>query len=279
MTGITTDEVLARVAQLPSLPAVVVDLLERLNDERITAPVLARKIGEDQALAAKALRVANSPFYGMAGRIATIQEAIVALGLGNVRALVMAAAVRGQFALAHLGWFDSSGFWKHTIAVALCARVLARRAGENPEAAFTAGLLHDIGRLVLVTAFQDEYRAVLAAASQRACSLREAEREVLGLDHTVAGAALAARWKFPKATEAAVLGHHAPDAAPARLTDIVHLADLTCHSLDRGDSGADAVASASPGAWSRLGLRDETFQECLAETQVLIRDASLFAAG
>ncbi|MEW5770237.1 MAG: HDOD domain-containing protein [Pseudomonadota bacterium] len=251
MTPLTMDEVLANIQRMPSLPVIVGDLIKALDDEETGIDQLAEGIAKDQTLAARALRVANSPFYGTQHKVASIHDAIVILGFRAVGSLVTAASITGYFAPPPGVAFNLASFWRHGIGTALCARALARDAGVDPESAFTAGLLHDIGALVLLTAEPKRYAKVLAHRERNDSFRIEAEREVLGVDHAQAGEALASRWRFPSEIVRAVALHHAPDAG---LADVVHAADVLAHALDLAGDPLARVPTPCPGAWRRLGL-------------------------
>ena len=155
------------LADLPSLPAVVMELLGSIDQEDVDISVLAKKVSHDQALTAKTLRLANSSAYGLQVKVTTIQQAITFLGFQTTRNLIIAAAVTGCFPEGQCAGFDDKAFWRHSIATAACAKVLARRMRFNQDYAFTAGLLHDIGRLVLVSSFPALYAQAIAARKER----------------------------------------------------------------------------------------------------------------
>lgn len=257
--------VVANLEKLPALPEVVMDLLDYLQQANVDAGKVAQKIARDPALAARLLRVANSSFYGLQGRVATVNDALVVLGLRAARALVTAAAVINHIeTLADGG--DRRAFWRHSGATALCARSLARLTGANPEGAYTAGLLHDIGRIALLVRFPGECRNVRAWRDRQDAYLLDAEREVLGFDHAQVGGALARLWKFPPEIEIAIAGHHTPAEQPATsLSDIVHVADILAHALDFFGAEDDPIPCLSHLVWRRLGLDWIQIKQLLAE--------------
>lgn len=268
MSPLDPARVVAAVHQLPSLPAVVVELLQSVDRSDVDAKELAAKMALDQALAAKALRIANSPFYGLQSKVASIQDATVILGLRQVRSLVTAAAVTGAFQGRDTGEFDPRRFWQHCVGVALCARALAPEARVPEEAAFTAGLLHDIGRLVLVTCFPAEYQEVSAYRKKHDCFVIVAERDVLGLDHCMVGKALAERWHFAPSIQDAVAFHHAPEEALATsLAGVVHVADVMAHALDLCPREEELVPPLSEVVWNRLGIPWPRFKELLGTVE------------
>jgi putative nucleotidyltransferase with HDIG domain len=255
MNTIEHDEVLRRIHNLPSLPTVVMELLASMDQDDVNIDALSQKITQDQALTAKTLRLANSSFYGMANQVTTIHEAIVILGFRTVRSLATTAALIGSFAGRTHTSFNVTPFWRHAIAAAVCARELAGHLNLNPEYAYTAGLLHDIGRLVLVTQFQPNYEATMAYRVEHDCSLLEAEHAVLGIDHAVVGDVLTRHWKFPEAMQQAVARHHAPlTQGMQALSLLILAADAIAHALDLSGDMDDLVPTVPAGLWKELGL-------------------------
>lgn len=275
MNRLASEQLVGGVQDLPSLPAVVLELLGDIDQEDVDISVLARKVSLDQALTAKTLRLANSPAFGLQVKVGTIQQAITFLGFQATRKLITAAALSGSFPTGRCPGFDDQAFWRHSIATAACARALARRIRFNQDLAFTAGLLHDIGRLVLVTAQPDAYREVLAWRAVHSCEWREAERAVLGLDHVDAGVALAGHWQFSDAMRQAIAWHHAPETPGAgMLAAIVHVADAIVHALDLSGEAADVVPRVSSVAWDAMGLNEEAYLHLFRETETQFGELS-----
>jgi len=232
------DVLLARIAQLRPLPQAVMALQAVLQDEGASVADCAARIRQDPALTARLLRLANSAFYGVPGRVAGIDDAVQLIGLRSLRLLAMTAAVTLQFQ-APAGaarWLDA--FWRHALAVAHLAQGLAERRGLPVERAYVAGLLHDIGRLVLRTAAPD---VTTHAAFD-------------GADHAAVGAAVARHWHLPEAVAEAVAVHHQPPAgggAPT-LVDVVHVADALAHGLGYGYDQREHAPVIDAAAWQRL---------------------------
>ena len=269
MMLLSVDDVVGRLQDLPSLPAVVMELLTSIDQEDVDISVLARKVSHDQALTAKTLRLANSSTYGLQVKVTTIQQAIAFLGFQTTRKLITAAAVTGCFSAGQCAGFDDKAFWRHSIATAACARVLARHLRFNQDYAFTAGLLHDIGRLVLVSTYPRRYADVIAWRRARDCELIEAERAVLGLDHVMAGIALAERWNFSETLRLGIAWHHEPERAGAGfLATIVHVANAIVHALDVAGEVNDLVPPVSPVAWDALGLTEDAYLHVFRETEL-----------
>jgi putative nucleotidyltransferase with HDIG domain len=265
---------------LPSLPAVVMELLDSIDKEDIDVSVLARKVSHDQALTAKTLRLANSSLYGLQVKMTTIQQAITFLGFQTTRSLIMAAAVTGCFPAGQCPGFDDRAFWRHSVATAACARVLARRMRFNQDYAFTAGLLHDIGRLVLVTRFPQQYAQVLAERAGTDRELLDAERALLGTDHVAAGVALAQHWNFSGTMLQAIAHHHDPETTGAGfLATIVHVANAIAHALDLAGEEMELVPAVSSVAWTALGLGEESYLHVFRETELQFEEMSTILAA
>jgi putative nucleotidyltransferase with HDIG domain len=226
---------------LPTMPVLLVRILAVVDGERSSVRDLVDVIQRDQALTARVLRLANSGFFGYARQVASLARAVMLLGFSTVRNLALGVkvwetlAVDRGLSLAHL--------WAHSAFVAAAARHIAQRTrtGE-PEEVFTAGLLHDVGRVILTLRFADKYAAVCDGPP---AELIERERAAFGFDHAQAGAWLAEAWELPVAIAETAERHHRPIAVRAPLTTpvIVGVANRLVHWTDLGgDGGVDARA-------------------------------------
>jgi putative nucleotidyltransferase with HDIG domain len=275
MNRLTPEQLAAGVQDLPSLPAVVMELLSSIEQEDIDISVLAKKVSYDQALTAKTLRLANSSTYGLQVKVTTIQQAITFLGFQTTRNLITAAAITGCFPSGRCEGFHDKAFWRHSIATAACARALARRMRFNQDIAFTAGLLHDIGRLVLVTGHPDAYAQVVAWHAQHGGDWQDAEQAILGIDHVDAGVALADHWNFSSTMRQAIAYHHAPDIHGAGfLAAIVHVANAIVHALDLAGEDDELVPRVSSVAWDAMGLNEEAYLHLFRETELQFGEMS-----
>jgi HD-like signal output (HDOD) protein len=250
-----------RLGQLPTLPFVVERIIAMAERPETSAEDLGRIIEKDQVLAAKVLRLANSPFYGFPARIASVSHAVVVLGLNVVKGLTLGATI---FDLMKDAGMDH--LWRHSLGVAMTARILAKHAGQrNTEEVFVAGLLHDLGKVVLCAKMPDLARAAADAARARDLSMQEAEQEVLGLTHADIAGWLAESWHLPIVLKEPMMFHHHPALARVapKQTAIVHVADILVKAMGCGSSGDELVPALSPDAWQTVGLRDETLDACL----------------
>lgn len=267
------DDIIRHIRDLPSLPAVVLELLASLEQEDIDVHALAEKITLDQSLTAKTLRLANSSFYGMQQKITTIQQAMSVLGLHSVRTLVTACSVTGSFQPVPGLQFDFPAFWRHALGTAVCSRALALRLGQNADAAFTAGLLHDLGSLVLATSRPLQYGAVQDWQRQHDCDRSTAELAVFGVSHSAIGGALAAYWKFPQSIQDAVAGHHLEaGSAGGALSHTVYLASLLAHGLDLSGEADDQVTAPDAAVWQAVTLDRDGWMDLFASCERQFQD-------
>lgn len=266
MRHLATEQVLAAVSALPSLPAVVSELMADLQSDGINLDVLAAKIAMDPALTARLLHLANSSFYGLPRQVDNVTDAVTLLGLRNVRSLVTAAAIMGKLPLDAGSAIGFGSYWRHGIATALCAQKIAGVLGLDPDRAYVAGLLHDIGRLVLASQFARTYRSTLEHHVCRGVPLVHAERLELGLDHAMVGSALAAHWKFPESIRLVIAEHHNSERADLDpMVGVVHLSNEMARALEHAHSDGDRLGAIPCDAWQRLGLTE--FDVCTIFTQ------------
>ena len=276
MTSISSVEINQKIHLLPSLPTIVMELLATMERENVDVGDLTDKIAKDQALTAKTLRLANSSFYGMARQITTIHDAITLLGFRTVRNLATTSALIGLFNQSKDSHFDIAPFWRHALACAICAKELAPHLHVDPDQAYAAGLLHDIGRLVLVTQFQPQYESAMAYRATHDCRLVEAERVELGLTHAWVGELVARQWKLPQVIELAIAGHH--DASISEMpaaTFVVLAADVIAHALDLSNDPFDLIPSIPEGFVEKLCIGEKALFQVFDSAERQFSAASL----
>lgn len=254
MTALRREKIVSGLKRLPALPVVVRELLASFTKEDFDVGHIARQIAQDQALSARVLRVANSSFYGLQSRVATIHEAVVVLGFRAMRSMVLAVSMNNALHVDQCRGFDLPGYRRHSVATSMAAFYLADMAGCNRDLAFTAGLLHDLGQLALAANFPGEYAEALDYRAHHDCFITLAERDVLGLDHAEVGGLLAEAWHFPEVLRQALADHHEPAAATANsLANLMHVADVTAHALGLAQSAQEMVMPLDRTAWLRIG--------------------------
>lgn len=267
---------------LPPLPAVVVRVMQTINDPTTSASDLNRLISSDQAIASKVLRLVNSSYYGFPRRITTITHAVVILGFNTVRNLVTSLGVFNSFdGDGTPTALDRNAFWAHSIGTAVAASVIAKRKAiptKLAEEVFVGGLLHDIGKLFLDQYFPDQYAISIKLARAAKISIWDSEKTALGVGHALVGKRIAEKWNLPPSLTSMVTLHHQPAFAKDHfeITAIVHAADRIAHKLKLGFAGDDLVPTLAPEVQQWLALPPATWESIEAETMQKFEDAKEF---
>jgi HD-like signal output (HDOD) protein len=254
-----------RLGELPTLPEVVQKIVSMSTRPDTSAEDLGCLIEKDQVLAAKVLRLANSPFYGFPSRIASVSHAVALLGFNAVKSLTLCATAFGMMEAAGM-----LPLWRHSLGVAIMAQVLASRMSvKQTDEVFVAGLLHDLGKVVLHVKAPELTAQIEHKARERDQAIRDLEQEVLGVTHDEIGGWLAEAWRLPTSLKESLSCHHKPTlAAYAKLqAAIVHVADLLVTAMGLSGSPDDLVPPLSQPAWELVGLDDESLVTCLAQAE------------
>ena len=269
---------------LPFSPALL-DRLFRLTGEGGASPLdtIAAAIAEDQGLSTRVLAMANCAFYGLQSQVRSVSRAVAVLGLREVRALVLALGMHGLAGRRPLPpGFDLSRHLEHQLAVAQAAMALARCGGAmNPDDAFTAGVLHDLGKLITALYRPDDWQAQADLVAREHLPWHEAESRHFGLDHGLIGAMVLRSWNLPDSLTEPVNWHHAPEAAPPPREPgyLVGCADACVRRLAADpDPGTDPGTEPDPAVLARLGLTEAAALFAVAQA-LAARDPALFAAA
>ncbi|GAB6058306.1 HDOD domain-containing protein [Desulfonatronum parangueonense] len=242
--------------ELVSLPAILTQILEAINNPLSSSTCLAEVISRDQGLAARLLKMANSPYYGFPGRVDTISRAVTIVGTQQLSMLAMGAMIVTKVQEIPSDLMDMESYWKHCIACGIGARVLvgSRRPG-NPEMFFVAGLLHSIGHLVLMKYFPTQSRYALFESRKRNVPLTVMEKELFGFDHSWFGGAILKRWKFPPQLEQAVRYQYAPLKAASSIdVTMVHIAGILAKGMEPGWKHGYPLPPLDCKAWDLVRL-------------------------
>jgi putative nucleotidyltransferase with HDIG domain len=254
-----------RLKRLPTLSEVAIKALQIIDSEEVDLRRLEAVIVRDQGLVARILRIANSPFYGVARSVSTVRESIILLGVQTVRNVIATAAVIEIFPESNNDRFDRLQFWGHSLRTAVACQVLAAEVDVEPDMAFCAGLLHDIGRLVMDTCFPDLFGKALQVREEQNSHYSAAEVEIFGFDHASVGGSVAEYWSFPVEIQEAIARHHSPDMeGGSRLVAVVHIGDAIARALGCNDEDHDTVAPISDTAWQSLGLEGDRLSALIA---------------
>lgn len=253
MTPPSLAELSSHAEALPSLLEVVNHLMRSLKDESADVDTLAQHINSDPAIVARLLAAANSVASGLSTRIYSAKQAFMVLGADRVTSIIMASALSYRYDTRSSG-FDTRLLWRHSIGVACCAQGLAEEVGIDPDLAFTGGLVHDIGQLLMFVASPLNYVQALDRHHQQDTPLIEAERSLFGYDHAEAGRALARCWKLPSEIVDAIAAHHEPDELCSEIGNLIHVSEVLSHALDLGETPDNHVPALSELACANLGL-------------------------
>lgn len=274
----TAEALVSEVRELVSLPDVAIQINARVEDPHSTAGDIAAIIATDPGLTARLLRIANSPFFGLTARVATVDRAVTVVGAKSIRDLVIATAAIRSFKGIPNTLVSMDDFWYHSLYCALIARLLGRnRKLPQADSLFVAGLLHDVGQLVIFNRAPEAAQEIMRLSMEdpHTMDTHQAEMEVLGFDHARVGGLLLHNWHLPPLLEECVALHHRPAEAkqfPAEVA-MVHLANVIATMAEINSTHLDDVPAIAPGAWKQAGLREELLEPVMREAQRQFRDA------
>jgi len=268
-TLLSKDEVLASLHQLPMLSAVVQDVIASFKENNLDPSILT-KISKDQGLSAKILRVANSSFYGLSRKVASIPESALVIGFNGIRSLALSAGFVIAFPHNPDNLFDRRAYWLHSFRVAGYTQALAKCLGHDHQAAFTVGMFYEIGQLVLDVCIPEAFASILSEQKKSGVSQIQIEQSKLGFDHAMIGAEMAKRWNFPQEIEHAILYWRTPEHEPFELnTAMVHVAVL----LESGLRGEKLINRLSASLCKRLDLNWERIEKVIPDPDQLDAEA------
>ncbi len=254
------EEILTAVGEVQPLPGTVVRLISVINDPNSAITDIVEAIRYDQVLTARMLRICNSAFFGVSREVTCIEDALRLLGTLKTLQLVMAIHTSTLLDRGQKGYDLADGqLWRHSVGVAIASCAFAEHTRPaNTSLAFTAGLLHDIGKVVLSNYVAREFAEIVRLVSEEGLAFNTAEQRVLGFSHDEIGARLAERWALPDAIVACIRHHHDPAGLPAPdpLVDTVYLANCACLLLGIGLGSDGLCYRADPAVMERYGLHE-----------------------
>ena len=275
---LNSHDIVKGVSTLVSLPEICVRVNEMAENPRYSAMDLGKIISHDTGLTTRLLKIVNSAFYNNVSRIDTISRAITVVGVRDLRDLVLATSAIRTFTNVPSTLMDMDSFWRHSIATASVAKILASHCRIlHAERLFVAGLLHDIGQLVLCIKVPELMRVVLYRARDASLPPYRAEHEVLGFDHGKVGCELMRLWRLPDSMQEITEFHHTPGAAQnfSLETAIVHLAGIISNQVEPDGSRKKLFEAIDPVAWEITGLTEDIIAEILPEARSKFVDAQL----
>lgn len=262
-----------KIDTLPTIPSVLKKLLSVIGNPKLSINEISGFISNDPVLTSRVLKVVNSPIYGFPGRISSVSQALILLGLNVVRGMLLGVSVFEAMQKTMMG------LWEHSIGCAVTARIIASKKGLNePEEVSVAALLHDIGKVALGLKFPVEYEKIVSESEARGIFIFEAEKKYFGVNHSDTGAWIAKRWNFPQNLIEIIEYHHKPHLSKnvAMQTAIVHVSDILIRARGFGFAGDSFVPVLNAAAWQMLDLSESDMKEILVEMEDSLSQAEDF---
>lgn len=277
-------DLLKGVDGLITLPNVFIHINKLVEDPNSTTSDIAKAASQDPSFTVRLLRVANSPFYGFSSTIDTVAKAVSVIGTSQIRNLALSMSVARTFAGLPNNLVSMDNFWRHSLYCALIARTLGKQARKcDPEALFTAGLLHDIGELIIFNRLPEQAKACLLLVLDQADEfpIYLAERQIIGFDHAQVGGELARQWHLPPLLEECIAFHHVIGEAQRypRETALVHLANILALMAEVDTLDTLDVSPIDPRAWEITGLDEDVIELVVREAQEEVVEAEKLFLG
>lgn len=269
MSTIDARQIMAKVRAFPGMPRAATTLLGLLEDPNTSPVQIEEVLRQDPGLTANLLKLTNSAYFGLPSQVGSVRQAVMLLGWKRVSQLVMTSCVSAMMDRPVPGYDLPAGeLWGHSIAVSVASENLVKELNiPGAQEVYTAGLLHDMGKVVL-GAFVKEELAAIEAKADEGVAFEVAEQVVLGTDHAEVGAQILRRWSFPAPIVNAVRWHHAPDQAgeDSVLVDVVSVANVLCLMMGIGTGREGLQYSPSPSATKRLGIKEVHLEVVASKT-------------
>ncbi len=280
MRQISLDELVERVDEIPVFPKTVIKIMQLIEDPDAGAKDIEREIIKDQGLTAKILKLANSSYYGVSRNIKSVSEATVLLGFQAIKSMVLATSVGKVFDKELPGYaLGKEALWRQSQISAITTRVVAKKSRfPKADAAYTAGLLRDIGKVVLDHYMSEQYETIVLEVNRSDKTFVQVEREILGFDHGQVGARIAEKWHLPEELVEAIAYHHTPEKAVKnpKMTAMVHVADVVVMMMGL-HLGIDGLAYGfSKHAIDLLALDEIILEEIMSEVADIISDEGIY---
>jgi len=256
--------VLKNINNLPTLPDVVMEILRLCDDKNSTTRQIAELIEKDPVLTTKVLKLVNSSYFGLSQELFSVNQALVLIGYNNLKSLILSASMLQVFNKdSKVGAFSRKALWKHCVGVGVGARFLAKRfRAANPEQTFVAGLIHDVGKVIIDWFFHPEFVKIIETVDREQCSIRDAEQNVMEVTHEEIGSYIAARWNLPTVLCDAIAYHHQLENAQenAATAALVQLSDMLIRSLEVGYGGDSKIPLLDKNIFKILPM-DESLED------------------
>jgi len=269
------------MGELPTIPSVFLTVNRMLSDPHTSAIDVGQVVSSDQVIAAKILKLANSAFYGFAGRVNTIPHAIAVLGFNATKNVVLTTGVLSALNLKKpIDGFNLAAFWKHSAAVGAIARLAADEFyAQRKEEAFVAGILHDIGKIILAICSPEDFANCMNIATSKGCLFADAEKEVLGICHTDIADWINRKWNLPREIATVMISHHKNISVLSehtRMVAIVKLADVLARGLQLGHPCDHSMPILEPDIYSLLKVTPKKLDTILAASSGAVQSSMDF---
>ncbi len=276
MASLCPEDLIRQNIELASMPEIIVKLNQAVDDPYSTAKDISDILSEDPALTARLLRIVNSPFYGFPSQIDTISLAVTVVGTQQLRLLALASSTLRQFANLPNQFVTMETFWRHSFSSAVVSRAIAKLAKEpDDEQYFIAGLLHDLGSLIIYSTIPTLAKEAITHAKRKEIPVYQAERAIIGFDHAMVGSALLRHWNLPEALVEAVACHH--ELGDIKICPkhkaITHLANIVANSINPGLLLYRQTLEPESQAWELTGLESDTIDAVLDDMEKEINEA------
>ncbi len=268
--SISPKDLITGSTKTSSLPEIFIMLNETLNDPTSSFADIAKVISLDTALAARILRIVNSSFYSFPSNVETVTHAISIIGTQQLHDLALATTILTKFQGVPEDLVNMDLFWRHSLGCAVTARILAIQCREtNPERFYLCGILHDVGRLIIMENLPEQAREIVARHQGEGGLMFDVEQQVLGFDHAEVGASLAKAWKLPLSYEEIIACHHKPSKARRYPVEsaMVNLADIISKAMELGSSGDPFVPPLDEKSWDHVGLNPGLLESIWAQVE------------
>ncbi|MCX6885034.1 MAG: HDOD domain-containing protein [Verrucomicrobia bacterium] len=269
------DALINKVGYLPPLPQQVPQMLELLRKDEVDSDQVVTLIAHDPSLTANVMRLCNSVMFGAATPATDLHEAVLRLGFREVCQLVLVISTASTLMPPQKAYgLEASELWKHSVATALAAKTIATDLGDDANMAFTAGLLHDVGKVILARALEDTYATLLSDVEQTMIPMVEAEKKLLGFQHAEVGGRMLARWKFSAPLVAGVWFHHDPIKAHPheRLAAYVFLGNMIAYFMGHGYGHLAFAFRGRAEALEILNIQPEALPHYMLQTFEALED-------
>jgi len=285
MTQNKVDRIVYKVNKLPTLPAVANKVTKLIKDPTCTAIRVSEVIDKDQSLTTRVLRLVNSAFYALYTEVTNVRHAVALLGFKTISQMVISISVFDIFkgSYGREREFNREGFWKHSIGCAVISQMIAQRAHyPRVDDCFTAGLLHDVGKVVLDQYLHEEMTKVIQLTQEKEIFFADAEKEVMGLNHADIGGQVMKNWKIPLPIMVAVKHHHqqlnerkGSAFSQDLIVDIVRLSDVICRREKFGCTGDNLIPEMTEELWERLKINRKSLNSVIESCSEEIEKAGV----